>query len=247
VTLSGGQATFTYPGTTTGGTHVVVAAYSGDSNYFASRGTVTLTLAGSALATGNFTLSATAASLPYNGTGTSTVTVAPLSGYTGQVEFTLSSSSSLTNFCYAVDPVAAYNGAATKPLSSTLTIGQGTACSGGSTITGASGMKRIGSTNVSHQDTKPLPWRRPAETALAGLLLGAVLLPRRLRRMPSLLGVVLLGTVAMGLSGCGGSGNSSTTTTSTNTTQTYTMTLTGVDSVTSSITSSTTFSVTVHP
>jgi hypothetical protein len=67
-------------------------------------------------------------------------------------------------------------------------------------------------------------------------------------RLPSLLAIVFLTMASAGLTGCGGGGgnNTGTSTTTPNSTVSYSITLTGKDSVNSSIAASTTFTLTVN-
>jgi subtilase family serine protease len=110
VTLSGGVATFAL-GTAglTSGSHVISAAYSGDSVYAASKGSVTVDVVSATSA--DFTLTpATATVTTAAGTDASGLvfTVTPTNGFTGSVAFSASTTSSTLNASYAfsVTPVS---------------------------------------------------------------------------------------------------------------------------------------------
>lgn len=256
LTLTNGQATYTYPGATQVGSHPVVATYSGDGNYLPSKGTVVLTLSGSANVSGSFTLSAQNISLPYNSQGTGAVTVVPGSGYSGTVVFSLSYPSNAPTLCYTTTSAATgasnvtTNTGKAGQITATLTLYEGTQCGS------AANLHTLPGTGPG-KEGKPArhPWLPlgglPGGIAFAGLL-GVGLLGRRSRRIPTLLSLTVLAGLGIGLSGCGGNSGSNTTGgggggTTTPTTQTLTVTLKGTDSVNSSLTSSTTFTVTVHP
>ncbi len=247
--LSGGKATFTFPGTTVAGSHVIVAVYSGDAATLPSRGTLNLTLAGTATPSGSFTLAAQDISLAYNSTGSGGITITPASGYSGTVVLSITYPSSGPTLCFLTSSTLE-KGASNLTLASgtatgTLQIFEGTAC--GSSATGAVVLK--GGQKKAAQDQAPkLPARQwPEGVAFAGLLCAGMAF-RRGRRLPALLSVVVLAGLGLGLSGCGGgSGTTSTPPPPVNQTQTLSVTLTGVDSINSSITSSTTLTLTVHP
>ncbi len=248
LTLSGGTATYTYPGTTVGGTHALVAVYSGDAATLPSRGSLTLTLAGSATPSGSFTLSAQSISVGYNSIANGSLSVVAGTGYTGTVAFTLIYPSTAPTLCS--ETTSSKEGNASNftlsgggTATGTLTLGEGTACS-----TTALGTVVLGSgQKVALRGSSPgAPSQRwPEGIAFAGLLCGGLAF-RKGRRLPALLSMVVLAGLGLGLSGCGSSSVAGSTTTTT-TTQTVTATLTGVDTVNPSITASTTVSVTIHP
>ena len=241
ITLANGQASYTYPGTTVGGSHVITAAYSGDANYVKSTSSISLTLAGTNIPSGSFTVAATSVTVPSNSTGTGTVTVTPASSYNGTVDFTLTSTTNV--LCYALNPVGLPSATV---ATAQVTIGAGTACTSTAVRPGMKAMRQVTGTGVNaalgKTPQRPIHhW--PAETALAGLLLTGCFVGRRSRRLPSLLALASFAVLGFGLSGCGGS---SQPTTPIKTAGTYTVTLVGTDTITSSITSSTTFTVTVQ-
>ena len=75
----------------------------------------------------------------------------------------------------------------------------------------------------------------------AGLLL-AGFLGRYSRKLRVLAGVILLATIGMAFTGCGGNSNTISNAPKGN----YTLTLTGMDATTSTITATTTFTLTIQ-
>jgi subtilase family serine protease len=118
--LSNGSATYSFSSATSG-SHVITAAYSGDSAFAASSGSLTMDVGGSSgtSSSGTFTLASTNVSVSQGSSGTSTITIASQNAYAGTVGFTLSTSNtSLEEYgCYDVSdtPVAA-GGTATASL-----------------------------------------------------------------------------------------------------------------------------------
>ncbi len=131
-TLTNGVATYTFPGTATGGSHVVTAVYKGDSGHAPSTGSISLTLSGTATPGGTFAVSATGATVPVIGTANSTITVSPSSGYNGTVTFTLTGLPS--SVCYALPSIGLPN---STVQSATLTIGSGSSVCSGTGAVGA--------------------------------------------------------------------------------------------------------------
>ena len=241
VALAAGVASYTFPGTTTGGSHVVTTTYSGDGTFAPSIGTITLTLAGTSVPGGSFSFTATNVTAPANSTGNSTITLTPASGYNGSVNFTISTTLP-ANTCYSVTPIV--NSTTVPPIPQyTLTIGNGASVC----ATGAFRKGPASALTSSHIPSRT-PWNAErTATVLAGLLAIGFASRRRSRRLPTLLAVALFTlAVSFGLSGCGGSSATAVPpATGTTTTGTYTLTLVGTDSVTASITSSTTFTLTL--
>ncbi len=244
ITANGATLTYTAPGTI--GSHIITVSYPGDRTHTPSRASTAIMI-GSAQATGTFQLSATAISLPYNGTATSTVTITPASGYNGVVRLsvqgitlTSSSANSLT-FCYRTSSASTYAGAATA----NITLGQGSACTA-PPPTGAV-MLPVQPGRGTRAVSKRIPSRSPLPAALATLLVGTLFL-RRPRRLPSLCAVLLSLSFSLSLVGCGGGGSSSSAPTPVApppAAVTFTVTLSGQDSVKTGITSATTFAGTV--
>ncbi len=246
LTLSNGTASYTFPGTTTAGTEVITVKYSGDATHTASTGSVALTLANTLTPTGSITFSTLAAfTVPANGVGQTTFTVTPTGGYNGLLNFTLPSLPATD--CYAVFATATQGQTTVSgPTSMTLEVGNGTVCTSSAAV-------RVGNQVVKF--TKGTASVASAPTPFSGLPSGAVLASvlmvglgwrRRGKRLGALLSLTFLVVVGLGLSGCGGSNGSTVTTPTTPVGQTLALTLTGTDSVTTSITASGAFSVTVQ-
>ncbi len=236
---------FTAPAST--GSHVIAAAYSGDSTHASSTGSVTFNI-GSLTPIGAFTLSAGPITVAANSTGSSTIMVIPSSGYVGTVNFTVTSALP-ANICYGINPVDVD----APPPTGTLTFGTGAACSGAAVRLGTPGSQAITSKggHAAVASAPPKPGHEPSHgkeiaTALAGLL-AIGFFTRRRPRLPSLLALGALSLmVSLGLGGCGSSTAPVTPPGGTTSPASYTVTLVGTDSVTAAITSSTTFTLTVN-
>ena len=242
LTLNGaGVATYTFPGATTAGSQLITAAYSGDTTHAPSTGDISLTVAN---ATGaSFAFSVGSVSVASGGTGTSTVTLTPGGGYSGTVDFSITSSLP-ANVCYSVNPLVV---AGTAAAVDTLTIGAGAVCVAAGFRRGPGGQAITATGKRPANGSAPRgPWPgKEIGTALAGLLAVGFFTCRRSRRLPSLLMLGVLGLMGgLGLSGCGGSAAPVAPSNGANA-GTYTLTLVGTDSITSTITSSANFTLTV--
>jgi hypothetical protein len=177
---------------------------------------------------------------------TSTVTVAPLGGFTGAVTFTVTALPTLAYACYSL-PGATISG--TTAATSTLTIetNQATCGSGYNSL-----VKTGGILKAANQPVPAKSHRAPLDAVMAGLLFAGLWLNRRglrnLRRtsLPIAL-LALLGLGAFGLSGCSSSAAATVTGGAPNSTAagTYTVTVTATSSTTSTVTSMTSFTLTV--
>ncbi len=249
LTLASGVATYSFSSATVGA-HVLVATYSGDANFGASTGSLTLSIPGATGTGPSFTLAATAPAAVAAGSSTSsTINVTPAAGYTGTVNMTISIPSNLNNFCYSVSN-SVVTSVSNKPSLLTMYTSAATCNTMGLTVLkrpavgGAHGM----ALSTPFGPAAPAsPWKRlPIPAALAGglLLIG---LRRRSRLLRAGLGVGLLvvfSLTGLGLTGCS---NTSTNGTTSNTAAgTYSITVTGVDSVNPTITASTTLTLTVN-
>jgi len=235
------NGTYVYAVTfTTAGTHTILAAYSGDATHAPSTGSVTVTAAGASSGTGTFTVAATNITVAQGSVGSSTVTVTPAGGYTGTVQFSLSTTSTdleddtcpnLNNI--VVSGTAAATGTLTIDTNAVNCATTGESRKGHSKYIHIAGMG-AGLTGRSGPIT--------AIAVFAGLLL-AGFLGRYSRKLRVLAGVILLATIGMAFTGCGGN-NSNTISNAPK--GTYTLTLTGTDATTSSITATTTFTLTIQ-
>jgi len=244
--LSSGSATYTFSSTTSG-SHVITATYSGDSTFAASSGTVTVSIGSSGSGSGGS-----------GGSGTTTVTVSPTAGYTGTVQLTLSTSdSNLQQYgCYEV-PDATVTG--TNIVSQTLTIYLGAASCA---ETATHGKKTHAFRTSSTSSSNARPRQHAGVWSLAGVaLIGLLGLRRRRFHMACFTAVASI--LGLGLLGCGDSGGSSlssksftvsvspsTVTASAGTsgipTGSYSLTITGADSSSSSTSASTTMTLVVN-
>jgi hypothetical protein len=212
------------------GANTVIASYAGDSNYSGSTGQTTVTrLPPPARA---LTIDATNVNIPTPGqtTGnTSTITVTPEGGFTGQVNLTAELVSG---------PVNAVS-APTVTLSSASVTIAGTAPA---TATAA-----VATTALTYAMQRPLeqPRGRWYETAGGAALAGLLLLgmPGRRRSWRAMLGLLLFAGSALGL-GCGVHLNALKT--AATTPGTYVFSVNGVDQATGMVKGSTSFTVMVQ-
>jgi len=247
LTLSGGTATYTFSSTTTGA-HVILATYSGDSTFAGSSGSTTVTVGGSTSG-GTFTLMANpnSVTVAQGSSVTSAVTVNSQNNYAGTVAFTISTTSTALqkDFCYTIAPT---------PLSAgkTATLTMYTSLSACNALSGALVHRFAAAGTQASSQHPPRPGRGIplGAAAFAGLLFLGF---RRVRRHAWMLMSYLLLMAVVGLaSGCGGGSSTSTTGSTTGSTSsdvakgTYTLTLTGADTTTASITASTNVSLTVN-
>jgi subtilase family serine protease len=251
LTLTAGAATYTFA-STTAGSHVIQASYSGDATFAASTGSVSVTVAGSTSA-GSFTLAATNIAVAQGSSGPSTVTLTSQNSYAGTVGFAISTASaSLQQYgCYTVANTALTAGAT---AAATLTMYTSlSACNAlKSAHSGGVHSFLAGSGNIASSQHHP-PFRGTVPlggAAFAGLLFLGF---RRVRRHAWMFMSCLLLVAVVGLStGCGNSSGTNTSTSTTTSTSTdvakgtYTLTLTGTDTVNISITASTNLSLTVN-
>jgi subtilase family serine protease len=255
VTLtSNGTATYT-ANFAAAGVHTIVAQYAGDATHAPSAGSVTITVGGTSSGTGTFTLGGTNVTVAQGSTANSTITVTPKSGYTGTLflTFTTSNDSALQNLCYDFTSML-NNGDGSVTVTGTAAVTtqlqfdtKASDCVTGASIktsgfskNGTHTMRRLGSATKSSRNNGPGPL--PFGAALAGII-AAGFLGRYSKKLRALSCVLLLGSIAFALSACGSSvsGNISNPAKGT-----YTITLTGTDSATASITAQTTFSLTIN-
>jgi len=249
-TLVSGAYVYTY-NTSVSGSHTIVATYSGDTNYASSKGSVTLNVGGT-----SFTIAASNVTITAGSSGTSTVTITPLSGYTGTIDLALAASSSFTPGCYSGPSSVTVSG--TSAVTATFTIYTSTsACStteGNALPAGRRNFVISHSTTASSKHgalPANAPWKSaPLSAAFAGLLIAGCFKRRsRLLRGGLALGALLLLSFSgFGLMGCSSGSSTVAIGSSANDTPTgaYTLTVTGTDSVDSAITNNASFTVTVQ-
>jgi subtilase family serine protease len=194
--LSNGSASYTFSSTASGG-HVIEATYSGDATFAQSTGSVTVNVGGSG-----------GGSSGSGGSASATVTVAPAGGYTGTVQFSVSTSSTYisTYGCYTIADatVSGSSPVNTPPANTTLTVYIGAAlCSGASMQRGKVHPFAIGAiAKSSSHSTGPSP--DIAGTGPALMLLSGLLCWSFRRKRALLCTLVFLGLSAL-IAGCGGS------------------------------------------
>jgi subtilase family serine protease len=259
-----GTAVGTYSATfTTAGIHTVVATYSGDTAVAASTGAASISVGGGSTGTAAFKLSASPSTLTVSrgSAGNETITVTPSGGYTGTVylSFTVSNPTALANLCYNFTTIApdgssgsvTVNGTAAATTQFTLDTNASNCASNsgyggyggygyyGYSQKGMHSMRAIGHGNTSRNNS---PNPAPFGVAFAGLFL-AGFLGRRSRKFRTMAGLIALLAVGFAVSACGGGGIAAP---SNPPKGTYTVTVTGSDSTSNSIpTSSTTFTFTI--
>ena len=230
------------------GSHIVTAVYSGDSTHAKSKISASLTV-GTTVASGSFSLTAAGLTVSASSTGDTQIVLTPAGGYNGRVLWSLTAatstpSTSQQTICYSVAPISTPNSTSTK-----LTMGVGSTCSAAPT---GNVQEQLPFHVLPAVQAAGLPKPRRdngSMVAYSAALLCGFLLPFRGRFRPTLLplvAVVLVPFVA--LTGCGGKAATpaaATTTTTTATPSIYTITLTGTDSVNTSIRAATTFTLTV--
>jgi len=257
VTVDGGTAipetlaangTFVYTTSfSTAGSHTILAAYVADSTYAASTGSVTVNVATVSSGKGTITVasSPTTLTVAQGSSGSETITVTPAGGYTGTVDvsFDTSNDSALQNLCYDFTPNMNSAGDGTVPITSTaagtttLVLDANAAdCNSTAAIqkTGKHALRALHpQTTAKKNGMNPLP----LTVAFAGLLLVGFM-GRGSRKLRGLAGLILLASVGLAVTACG---SSVSTTFSNPPAGTYTVTVTGQDSASSSITASSTF------
>ena len=202
---------------------------------------------GSTATTGSFTLAATNVTIAAGGTGTSTVTVTPQNGYAGTVAWTVSSSPSSADVCFAMTNLAV---SGTSAVTASLTIKTSASACGTGAIVGSGGKRQFAALTprILNNSSGPTGFVRLGQSCVA--LVGILLIGfgrRRYLRLSTVGCSLLLLVAGMVTAGCsssasgsgggGGGGNAAK--------GNYTVTITGTDTATSSITASTTMTLTV--
>ena len=238
------------------GPHQVLAQYAGDTTHAPSVGAADISIAGTSSGTGTIAMAATNVSVAQGSSANSTLTITPAGGYTGTVDltFTTSNNNALTNLCYNFTTITttgigtvAVTG--TTPVTTQLTLDTNASdCAALTKGTGNHAFKALHPSGGKLRSDNRMPGTKslPAGIAFAGLLL-AGFLARGSRKLRSLACVIALGAVGMALTACGGGGGGGTTTTVPNPPKgTYTITVTGTDSLKTTITANTSFTFTIN-
>ena len=240
--LSSGSATYTFS-STTAGSHVIVATYSGDSSFAASTGSVTVNVGGSSGSSspGTFTLSATNVTVTQGQSGASMVTVTSHNSYAGTIKFQLSTNnSSLQEYgCYDISNLAV---AANQTATTTLTLYTSKSnCSSASIRAGLRHSFADAGTGLSTGFQGGPAGSIPISLAATfGLLIG---IRKRKVSLSRLLACLLLAGILWIPLACGGNSDPAANDVAKGT---YTLTLDGADTSNSSIAASTSFTLTVN-
>lgn len=252
-----GTAVFATSFATTGA-HQVLAFYQADAGHAASTGVITINVPLVSSGTGSFTLAATPVTVASGASANSTITVTPAGGYTGTVLLSVSTSnaSALANLCYQFASTT-NNGTGdvavggTTAVTTQLTLDANAAdCSAGA-LRGGSGkrafraLQPIRSSGVSGGRGLGL---LSALAALASLALMCIFCGG-FRRYRVWAGLIVLVAVGLASTACGGGGNNNGNNPgapSNPAAGNYTITVTGADSVTPTITASTTFTFVIQ-
>jgi subtilase family serine protease len=236
--VADGSATYTFSSSTTG-SHVITATYSGDSTYASSTGSLALNVGGSS---GSFSLAATNLTVSAGSSGTSTITVTPQNGYTGTIGWSVSASSSLSNACYSLSDATV---SGTNAVTTTMTIYTSESACANASVKGSNGKRLFitGGVIRSGINNRPTSGLNAAKAGMSmGIVLLIGLLGYRPKKLGAYAGVFLIAALSLGISACG-SGSSSSSTNAPK--GTYTLTIAGTDTSSSSITASTTMTLTI--
>ncbi|HLY41640.1 MAG TPA: protease pro-enzyme activation domain-containing protein [Terracidiphilus sp.] len=260
LTASGSSSVGTYQTSfATSGGHSVVADFvpTSANAFAASSGGITVTVPGSSSGKGSITVTGTNVTVNQGSSGTSTVTVTPAGGYTGTVYLTIDTSndSALQNLCYAFtntlnngDGSVTVSGTAAVTTQLTFDTNASDCVSAAIAKGGKGAMHHLAPIKSSKNSPPAGPSPAPMGIALGGLLL-AGFLGRYARKFRAVAGVIALLAIGLAISACGGGGSSNGGgggTVSDPPKGTYTITLKGTDSVTTSITNTSTFSLKIQ-
>lgn len=252
------NGTYVYADTfTTAGSHTITANYTGDTTFASSTGTITVTVGSTSSGKGTFTMGFSPSTLTVSqgSSENETLTITPSGGYTGTVglSYSTSNNNALANLCLFGSTGFNSDGTSitipgTSAVSGTIQVDTNAADCGSTAAVAA--MARRGfhviphagnslKTTASNKDRGALP----GGLALAGLLLMGFL-GRSSRKLSGLACILALAVIGLAMSACGG-GNDIGGGTSDPSKGTYTITFTGTDSTTASITAQQSFTLTI--
>jgi subtilase family serine protease len=253
---SNGTVTYT-ANFATAGAHTIVAQYAGDSTHAASTGSIVLNVAGTTSGKGSFTMafSPTTLTVAQGSSQTVTLTVTPSGGYTGTINLSVTLPSALQNLCGTWGTGFTTSGSSVSiavsganPVTGQLTIDTNASDCATAAVSHGTGGRNVRliphknglkASNDAPKKSNPLP----AGIAFAGLLL-AGFLGRSSRKLRQLACVVALASLGLALSACGGTSSNNTVPNPPK--GTYTVTVSGTDSVTSTINSSANFTLVIN-
>jgi subtilase family serine protease len=218
VKVAGGSAMYVLStGSLSSGAHTVTAAYSGDTTFAGSKGSAVIDVTSASAADFSLTPStATATTASGKSAPGITLTVTQLNGFTGNVSFNATSSSSglIASGVFSVNPVviSSTSNSGTTILTLSAYVSN--------SITAAPLMKATRASLL----PDAAPWRLAGSgVALAGLL--CLFVPGRRKRMTGLL-VAVLSLGMLSVAGCSSSGTSATSTQTNAAPGTYTILVT---------------------
>jgi Bacterial Ig-like domain (group 3) len=241
------------------GSHTILAEYVSDSMYAGSSSSVTVNVAAVSSGKGTIALTSSPSTLTVgqgvSGGGNETLTVTPAGGYTGTVDLAVNTSNdtALQNLCIFFANVNSAGGgtvvvSGSSAVSTTMTLDADAADCASQAAMKASGKRPLkmlqGRTTNSSKNSGSGPGSGPfpLTMAMAGLLLVGFT-GRGSRKLRGITGLLILATVGLAVTACGGV---TSTPDSNPPTGTYTITVSAQDSVTSSITGSSTFTFVIH-
>ena len=248
----------------TAGSHTILAEYPSNTMYAGSSSSVTVNVTAVSSGKGTIALASSPSTLTVgqgvSGGGNETLTVTPASGYTGTVVLGLNTSNNtaLQNLCATFanenssgDGMAVVSG--TAAVTTTLNLDADAADCATQAAMRATGKRPLrmmleGRATTSSKNTGGGPGSGsgsgplPLTAAMAGLLLVGFM-GRGSRRLRELAGLLILATVGLAVTACGGV---AMTADSNPPMGTYTITVSGQDSATSTITGSTSFTFVIN-
>ena len=261
--LSNGTFVYTTSFATVG-SHTILAEYPSTSMFAGSSSSVTVTVSAVSSGKGTIALASSPSTLTVGqgktGGANETLTVTPAGGYTGTVILGLNTSNNtaLQNLCATfANENSSGDGSVVVPgtaaTTTTLNLDADAADCATQAAMRASGKRPLkmmlqGSATTSSKNTGSGPGSGlgsgplPLTVAMAGLLLVGFM-GRGSRRLRGLAGLLILATVGLAVTACGGV---ATTPDSNPPTGTYTVTVSGQDSVTSTITGTTSFTFVIN-
>jgi hypothetical protein len=237
----------------TAGSHTVLAAYVANSIYAASTSSVTVNVSAVSSGVGTIALTSSPSTLTVaqGAAGNENITVTPAGGYTGTVllTFDTSNDSALQNLCWEfTNTNSAGDGTVpvvgTAAATTVLTLDANASDCASEAAVKASGKRPFkmlhpaATTTSKNNGSSPVP----ISIAMAGLLLVGFM-GRGSRKLRGMAGLLILAIVGLAVTACGGVVS---TPDSNPPTGTYTITVTGQDSVTSSITGTTNFTFVIN-
>ena len=253
--LVNGVATYTFSASTAA-SDVITATYSGDTVYNSSIGIININVGAT-----SFTMAAPNLTITAGASATQTLTITPVNGYSGTISLSISGGAGLTNTCVFGPQYITVGSTGTTTATLTYYTSAATCTAKGATSGGGVALLKqfpIASATTSSNSGSPSPWQRaplPVAALAGALLIGSF--RRRSRRFRSLITLAFITALSLGglaLTGCTGSvttnntggGGGGSSNSGNAPAGTYNLTLTGSDTVNSSITASTNFTITIQ-